>query len=56
MVLRRDMKELWIMLSKYGKSTPVFFGLRKRITTQLSSMVGISLEMKGLEVSTAGTR
>ena len=31
-------------------------GLAKRMTTMLSSALGMSLAMKGLEVSTTGTR
>ncbi|MNM63559.1 hypothetical protein D3C81_749290 [compost metagenome] len=48
------MNESWIMLSRYWKSMP--FGFAKRITTMLSSGAGISREIKGLEVSTHGTR
>ncbi len=54
MVLARLIHESWIMLSRYWKSMPL--GLAKRITTTLSSADGMSRAMKGLEVSTIGTR
>ena len=54
MVLARLMKEALIMLSRYWKSMPL--GLAKRITTMLSSGDGMSRAMKGLDVSTMGTR
>jgi len=53
-VLRRDMKGIRDHVQQVGKSTPL--GSRKRITMKLSSGVGMSREMKGLEVSTVDTR
>ena len=54
MVLARLIHESWIMFSRYWKSMPL--GLAKRITTMLSSALGMSRAMKGLLVSTTGTR
>jgi len=53
-VLARDIHEPSIMLRRYGKSMPR--GLAKRMTTRLSSAVGMVRAMNGLEVSTTGTR
>ena len=53
-LLGRDMNESCSMPSRYEKSMP--FGLAKRITTRLSSALGMSLAMNGFEVSTVGTR
>ena len=53
-VLARDMNESCTMFSRYWKSMP--FGFAKRMTTKLSSGAGISRAMKGLLVSTQGTR
>jgi len=54
MELGRDMKLSWIIESRYGKSMPR--GLAKRMTSIDSSGVGIQRAMKGLDVSTIGTR
>jgi len=48
------MNESWTMARRYGKSMPL--GFAKRITTKLSSAVGMSSAMNGLDVSTVGTR
>ena len=56
MVLRRDMNEPLIIDSKLVKSVLRMSGLRKRITTKLSSSVGISRAMNGFDVSTVATR
>ena len=45
-----------IIDNRYGKSMSNFAGSRKRMTTKLSSAVGISRATKGFEVSTVGTR
>jgi hypothetical protein len=52
-VLGRVIIELCNIDKRYGKSIPL--GLAKRITTILSSGLGISLAIKGFEVSTVGT-
>jgi hypothetical protein len=50
MVLRLEMKEFFIIANRHGKSTLNFFGSRKRMTTKLSSAVGMSRAINGFEV------
>ena len=50
----RDMNESWSIESRYGKSMPL--GSRKRMTSMLSSGLGMSRDTNGLDVSTMGTR
>ncbi len=54
MVFARDMYESCNMDNRYEKSMP--FGLRNRMTSMLSSALGTSRAMNGLDVSTVGTR
>ena len=54
--LRRDMNESEIMASSEGKWMLNLCGSAKRMTTKLSSGVGMSRVMKGFDVSTVGTR
>ena len=55
-VLRRDMNEPGSIASRFGKLILNLAGSAKRITTRLSSGVGMSRAMNGLEVSTVGIR
>src|SRR5210317_1849677 len=55
-VLRREINESLIIASRKGKSISNLAGSRKRITIKLSSGVGTSRAMNGLDVSTVGTR
>jgi hypothetical protein len=54
MMFGRDIHESCSIDSRYRKSIPC--GLAKRITTMLSSTVGMSFAMNGFDVSTIGTR
>ena len=54
MELARDMKDPAIMDDRYGKSIPR--GFANLMTVMDSSAVGIERAVKGLDVSTMGTR